>query len=51
MRAVAAIPVLLSVVALILSLLCLFAGSSKGFMEDYSIVTVGYRQLVSKAPR
>jgi general stress protein CsbA len=34
------IPVVLSAAALILTFLCLFAGSKKGFMEDYAIVTV-----------
>ena len=40
MRFSALIPVMLSVAAFILTFLCLFAGSKKGFMEDYAIVTV-----------
>ena len=40
MRFSALIPVVLSAAALILTFLCLFAGSKKGFMEDYAIVTV-----------
>jgi hypothetical protein len=40
MRLSALIPAVLSAAALILSFLCLFAGSKQGFMEDYAIVTV-----------
>lgn len=40
MRFSAIVPVLLSAAALILTFLCIFAGSKPGFMEDYSIVTV-----------
>lgn len=40
MRLSAFLPVVLSIAALILSFLCLFAGSKKGFMDDYAIVTV-----------
>jgi general stress protein CsbA len=40
MRFSAFIPVVLSAAAFILTFLCLFAGSKKGFMEDYAIVTV-----------
>lgn len=40
MRFSALIPVVLSAAALILTFLCLFAGSKKGFMEDYAIITV-----------
>lgn len=40
MRFSAILPVLLCAAALVLSFLCLFAGSSKGFMEDYALVTV-----------
>jgi len=43
MRFTALIPVLLGLIALVLSFLALFAGSSKGFMEDYAIVTVSSR--------
>ena len=53
MRLLAIVPMVLCTVALILSLLCLFAGSKKGFMEDYAVLTVSalmmrlseYRQL------
>jgi len=44
MKFTALVPVVLSLVALILSFLCMFAGSKKAFMVDYPIVTV------SKAP-
>lgn len=40
MRLAALVSVVLCIVALVLSFLCLFAGSSKGFMEDYAVVTV-----------
>ena len=40
MRLLALVPLALSVAALILSSLCLFAGSKKGFLEEYAIVTV-----------
>lgn len=40
MRFPALIPVVLSLVALILSFLCLFAGSKQGFMDSYAVVTV-----------
>lgn len=40
MRFSALIPVLLTTAALILTFLCIFAGSKQGFMEDYAIVTV-----------
>lgn len=40
MRFAALVPVLLCSAALVLSFLCLFAGSKKGFMEDYALVTV-----------
>lgn len=49
MRVSAAVSIILCVVALILSFLCLFAGSSKGFMEDYAIITVSLRELTSFA--
>jgi hypothetical protein len=41
MRVLAIVPVVLSAAALVLSFLCLFAGTKKGFMEDYALVTVG----------
>jgi hypothetical protein len=40
MRFSAIVPVLLSAAALVLTFLCLFAGSKQGFMEDYAVVTV-----------
>jgi hypothetical protein len=40
MRFLAVLPVLCCTAALILSFLCLFAGHKKGFMEDYSLITL-----------
>jgi hypothetical protein len=40
MRLTALLPVLCCTAALILSFLCLFAGHKKGFMEDYSLLTL-----------
>ncbi|CAE7202942.1 hypothetical protein CFE70_010510 [Pyrenophora teres f. teres 0-1] len=40
MRFLAILPVLCCTAALILSFLCLFAGHKKGFMEDYSLITL-----------
>lgn len=40
MRAFAFISILLSLVALILSMLCLFAGHTRGFIEDGQILTI-----------
>ncbi|KAF5844202.1 hypothetical protein GGP41_004947 [Bipolaris sorokiniana] len=40
MRFLALLPVLCCTAALILSFLCLFAGHKKGFMEDYSLLTL-----------
>jgi hypothetical protein len=40
MRLLPIVPVLLSIAALILAFLCLFAGSKPGFMEDYSVLNV-----------
>lgn len=45
MRLAALIPVLLCTAALVLSFLCLFAGSSKNFMEEYSIVTLNTSRI------
>lgn len=42
MRFSALIPVVLCLVALILSFLCLFAGSKQGFMDSYAVVTVSH---------
>ena len=40
MRFLAVLPVVLTTVALCLSLLCMFAGSRQGFMTEYAILTV-----------
>lgn len=40
MRLSGLIPVLLSLAALVLSFLCLFAGSKRGVMDEYAVVTV-----------
>ena len=40
MRSTALVSAVLCFVALILSFLCLFAGSKEGFMEDYAMITV-----------
>jgi hypothetical protein len=40
MRFTAIFPFLLCVAALVLSLLCLFAGSSKGFLQKADVLTV-----------
>ena len=40
MRLTALLPVLCCTAALILSFLCLFAGHKRGFMEDYSLLTL-----------
>lgn len=40
MRFLAVLPLLCCTAALILSFLCLFAGHKKGFMEDYSLLTL-----------
>ncbi|KAK3722152.1 hypothetical protein LTR37_002585 [Vermiconidia calcicola] len=45
MRILAAVPAVLCAVALILSFLCLFAGSKKNFMEDYAIVTLNTSRI------
>ncbi|KAK5127201.1 hypothetical protein LTR85_008563 [Meristemomyces frigidus] len=47
MRFSAILPVLLCAAALVLSFLCLFAGSSKGFMEDYALVTLNTSEIGS----
>ena len=41
MRWLALLPAVLCTVSLILAFLCLFAGSSPSFLNDYSVVTVG----------
>nr|OQO31186.1 hypothetical protein B0A51_01565 [Rachicladosporium sp. CCFEE 5018] len=45
MRFLAILPVLLSTAALILTTLCLFAGSRPGFMEDYALVTLNTSRI------
>ncbi|KAK0347414.1 hypothetical protein LTR91_007285 [Friedmanniomyces endolithicus] len=45
MRLPALIPVLLCAAALVLSFLCLFAGSKRGFMDDYSILTLNTSRI------
>ena len=40
LRLAAIIPIVLSFTAFILSLLCLFAGSKVGFLEDANLLTV-----------
>jgi hypothetical protein len=40
MRITALFPMACAIVAFVLSMLCIFAGHKKGFMEDYSILTV-----------
>lgn len=39
-RLTALVPVLLSLVAFILSMLCIFAGSKKGYLESANLLTV-----------
>ncbi len=45
LRLLAVVPAVLCTAALILSFLCLFAGSKKGFMEDYAVLTVSRASL------
>lgn len=45
MRITAIFPLLLAIVAFVLSMLCLFAGHKKGFMEDYHIITLNTSTL------
>ncbi|KAK0946550.1 hypothetical protein LTR29_002018 [Friedmanniomyces endolithicus] len=45
MRISALAPVLLCTAALVLSFLCLFAGSKRGFMNDYSILTLNTSRI------
>lgn len=40
MHLLAILPIVLSTVALVLTFLCVFAGDSPGFMEDYALITV-----------
>ncbi|KAF2281178.1 integral membrane protein-like protein [Westerdykella ornata] len=45
MRPTAIVPTLCCIAALVLSFLCLFAGSKKGFMNDYQILTLNTSRL------
>ncbi|KAK5174118.1 uncharacterized protein LTR77_001198 [Saxophila tyrrhenica] len=49
-RALAVLPAVLCMVSLILSFLCLFAGSKKNFMEDYAIITLNTSQIGQDLP-
>ena len=40
MRITALFPLACAIVGFVLSMLCLFAGSKKSFMEEYNIITV-----------
>lgn len=42
MRPTAIIPLLFTLGALVLSLLCLFAGSKKGFLQNADLLTVSF---------
>lgn len=42
MRATAIIPLLFTLGALVLSLLCLFAGSKKSFLQNADLLTVSF---------
>lgn len=42
MRPIAIIPLLLTLVAFILSLLCVFAGSKRGYLENAHLLTVSF---------
>jgi len=43
------LPLVLSLVAFILSMLCLFAGHKEGFMEEYSVARVGLKQILKNS--
>lgn len=45
MRFSAVLPILLGLASFILTMLCLFAGSKKGFMEEYAVVTLNVSQI------
>lgn len=45
MRFSALIPVLLIAASFILAFLCLFAGSHKGFLEDYAVLTLNTSRI------
>ena len=40
MRLIALFPLLCVIVAFVLSMLCIFAGSKPGFMENFDLLTV-----------
>jgi hypothetical protein len=50
MRPIALLPVACAVVALVLSMLTLFAGSKTTFMQNYDMLTVRSFQTPSKKP-
>lgn len=41
----AILSILLSTIALVLTLLCIFAGGEKGFMTDYAVLTVSISRV------
>ncbi|KAL9535518.1 hypothetical protein SMMN14_00318 [Sphaerulina musiva] len=45
MRLLALLPIALCITSLVLAFLCLFAGSRRGFMEDYAILTLNTSRL------
>lgn len=45
MRLAALLPVAFCAASLVLTFLCLFAGSSKGWMEDYSVLTLNTSRI------
>jgi hypothetical protein len=47
MHFLATLPIVLSTMALLLALLCIFAGSQQGFMTEYSILTVSLGRCLS----
>jgi hypothetical protein len=47
MRFLAILPVVLSTVALLLALLCMFADSKQGFMTDYAVLTVSLGRYIT----
>lgn len=50
MRLLALLPIALCITSLVLAFLCLFAGSRRGFMEDYAILTVCFILSFSPLP-
>lgn len=45
MRLSALIPIVLIAASFVLAFLCLFAGSKKGFLEDYAIITLNTSRI------